>query len=126
MQMKHYWGIRALTGQEDTMTRTSRSGYVFQIGDTPVLWNSNRKSVIVALSVEVEYIAQIHAVKEPLQISIIFQEFDVFVDSKPFKVYVEISCVIALANDTIISNRSNHTDKGLRGSGKGDTRIFSN
>ena len=94
----------------DTMTRNSRSGYVFQIGDTSISWKSKQQSVVAASSVEAEYIAKSHAVKESLWIRTICQEFDLLIDRKPFKVFADNTGAIALANDSIISNRSKHID----------------
>lgn len=94
----------------DTLTRKSRSGYVFQIGNVSLSWKSKQQSVVAASSVEAEYIAQAQAVREALWIRGMCQEFGLMDDKVPVTLYADNTGAIALANDIIVSNRSKHID----------------
>ena len=64
----------------DKLTRRSVSGYIFNLGDSPISWNSKLQSTVANSSTEAEYLAMGAASKEALYLERLLTEFGVCIE----------------------------------------------
>ncbi|XP_066929497.1 uncharacterized protein [Clytia hemisphaerica] len=70
----------------DKSSRKSTSGYVFQIGTSPVTWRSQRQSVIALSTTEAEYISLSHSTQEAVWLRQLLSDIG-FKQTKPTTLY---------------------------------------
>ena len=93
----------------DQCTRRSTSGYVFQIGKSPVSCCSKRQPVVALSSTEAEYIALCYASQETIWLRQLLKDINF---EQPFatKLFEDNQGTIALAKNAKINSRTKHID----------------
>lgn len=90
--------------------RKSVSGYVFQIGQTAISWSSKRQPTVALSSMEAEYMALAHAVKEALWLKTLITEITQDTSARPIRVHCDNQSAIAFAHDDQFHARSKYID----------------
>ncbi len=61
---------------EETQTRRSTSGYVFNVGSAAISWSSKRQATVALSSCEAEYMGQTQATKEAIWLRRLMEELN--------------------------------------------------
>ena len=89
----------------DKLTRRSVSGYIFNLGDSPISWNSKLQSTVANSSTEAEYLAMGAASKEALYLERLLTEFGVCIEyhkiSTKDLVDLDTGCSLRLFGDNM-------------------------
>ena len=87
----------------------SISGFSFHYGMGAVSWSSKKQNVVLLLSTEAEYIAQIHAAKEAIWLRSFMSEMRGG-KQMPLTISCDNQGTIALAKDNKFHSRTKHID----------------
>ncbi len=93
----------------DTVTRRSTSGYVFQINGSTVSWCSKRQSCVSRSSTEAEYIALSHATQEVVWLRRILNDIGEK-QEQPSIMNEDNQAAIELSRNPRFHNRTKHID----------------
>ena len=111
----HYTkGCRKLAGYSDSDfagdldTRRSTTGYVFQMGQNTITWNSKRQQTVALSTTEAEYMALCHASKEAIWIQKLL--LDLGIENTEIILYEDNQGCLALANNPVNHTRTKHID----------------
>lgn len=111
----HYTkGCRKLAGYSDSDfagdldTRRSTTGYVFQMGQNTITWNSKRQQTVALSTTEAEYMALCHASKEAIWIQKLLM--DLGIENTEIILYEDNQGCLALANNPVNHTRTKHID----------------
>ena len=89
-------------------TRTSRSGFIFQLNGGPISWSSQRQSIVSLSTAEAEYIALAHGTKEAIWLRRILN--DLKIPCKSIPLFIDNQSAIKLAKNSEFHKRSKHMD----------------
>jgi hypothetical protein len=92
-----------------TEGRHAVSGYVFTMNGGAVSWSSKRQELVTLSTTEAEYVAQTHAAKEALWLSMLRSEV-LGKTHAPLTLYADNQGAIALARDDRFHARTKHID----------------
>ena len=93
----------------DLDTRCSTSGYVFQVGNATVSWNSKRQKTVARSSTEAEYVALSNAAQEAIWLRRLLNDLGVDVSS-PTVIYEDNNGAIELSTNAKNHKRTKHID----------------
>jgi hypothetical protein len=92
----------------DQETRKSTTGYVFQMGNNTITWNSKRQQTVALSTCEAEYMALNHTVCEGIWIRKLLKELGIV---QPITtIYEDNQGCIALAKNPVQHHRTKHID----------------
>ena len=94
---------------EDSNTRLSVSGYVFQAGTNMISWKSGQQKTVATSTCEAEYMALFHASQEALFLGPFVAEL-LGTSPSPVTIYVDNNGAIALAKNPVWHKRCKHID----------------
>ena len=93
----------------DLDTRCSTSGYVFQVGNATVSWNSKRQKTVARSSTEAEYVALSNAAQEAIWLRRLLNDLGVDASS-PTVIYEDNNGAIELSTNAKNHKRTKHID----------------
>ena len=92
--------------------RYSITGSCFKLQGALISWSSKKQPTIALSSTEAEYMALSNAVQEALWLQKLISEFNSNYIKNPIKIYCDNMGAIAIGQNQIISNKSEHIEKG--------------
>lgn len=93
----------------DVDKRRSCTGYVFQLRNGAISWNSKRQDTVALSSTEAEYIAVSWSIREAIWLQNFVQELDKKV-AKSIKIWVDNQSAIKLSETDGYNKRTKHID----------------
>jgi len=107
-----------LTGHTDASwandpdNRQSTSGYVFQLGDAAISWNSKKQHTVAASSTEAEYMALSHGTKQALWLRRFLRDVSLYTAESPLTTHLSVdnTGAIALAKEARFHACTKHID----------------
>ena len=85
----------------DADDHRSTSGYIFQLGDAVISWNSKKQSNVTMSSSEAEYVALAHSMKQALWLCYLTRDIGMFNGGDPptTKLFLDNTAAIAIARE---------------------------
>lgn len=90
-------------------TRRSVSGYVLQLGHSPIAWKSKKQSVVSKSSAEAEYRAMSSAASEVTWTVRLLEELGVL-DLKPVTLFCDNQSALHIARNPVFHERTKHIE----------------
>ena len=108
-QVGHLEGFSDADFAEDKLERKSVTGYLFKVGNNPVVWRSVKQKLVTLSSCEAEYVALSQAVQEALWLRRLLEQLG-FTQKIPTVIWEDNQSTIHLAKDAKHHGRSKHID----------------
>jgi hypothetical protein len=115
VNLKYSGSVNSLVGYSDSdwagdiITRRSTSGYIFYLGNSPIIWQSKIQPIVALSSTEAEYMALTNATQEALWIRSLLKEFG-FSMNMPTTLWCDNKGAIDLTYNPIHHKRTKHID----------------
>ena len=93
----------------DTVTRRSRTGYVFTMNGGAVSWKSQHQPTVALSTAEAEYMALTAAIQEVIFLRQLLDSMGVK-QSEPTMIFEDNQACIALSKNSLVNTRSKHID----------------
>ena len=103
-----FYGYSDSSNANDLDTRKARYGYIFTLSGGAIGWASRLEDIITLSSTEAEYVAALEAAKEGIWISKFLETLGLTV--RPFRLLVDNTSAIRLAEDAPFSRRTKHME----------------
>ena len=91
----------------DLDDRKSTSGYVFQVGGTPISWRSKKQACVALSTAEAEYIALAGTAQESLWLQQLFSDLEKE-PTKKMVIFEDNQSAISMAKNPQFHGRSKH------------------
>ena len=92
----------------DEITRKSMSGYIFQLGGSPISWASKKQTVVALSTTEAEYIALSLATQEAVWLRNLLS--DIYLEPTTTSIFEDNQGTIALSMNPCSHSRTKHID----------------
>ena len=93
----------------DTLDHKSILGYIFQLAGGPVAWSSKKQTSVALSSMEAEYVAMSHCVREALWLRNLLDELGLLRDY-PISIHADNLSAISHVKNHMATTRSRHID----------------